>query len=116
MAQAEQHRLDLGDEDLQTRATHETAYWIERARDITGASARRLPVPAVAFDLRDRLGFVSGLPWIGRKLNAIAPAAKRFLAGGTGIETAVAQTVNRLVALVRPADGRPPSSDRPGGE
>eukprot|EP00873_Tetraselmis_striata_P040183 jgi/Tetstr1/460447/TSEL_005706.t1 len=71
---------------------------------------------AVAFDLRDRLGFVSGLPWIGRRLNAIAPAAKRFLAGGAGIETAVAQTVNRLVALVRPADGRPPSSDRPGGE
>ena len=54
MAQAEQHRLDLGDEDLRTRATHETAYWIERARDITGASARRLPVPAVAFDLRGR--------------------------------------------------------------
>ena len=54
MAQAEQHRLDLGDEDLQTRATRETAYWIERARDITGASARRLPVPAVAFDLRGR--------------------------------------------------------------
>jgi hypothetical protein len=71
---------------------------------------------AVAFDVRDRLGFVSGVPWIGRRLNGLAPAAKRFLAGGSGVESAVAQTVSRLVALVRPADGRPPSSDRPGGE
>jgi hypothetical protein len=69
----------------------------------------------VAFDVRDRLGFVSGLPWLGRRLNAVAPAAKRFLAGGSRIEAAVAQAVSRLVARVRPADGRPRSSDRPGG-
>ena len=46
MAQAQQHRLDLDGEDLQTRVVEETVYWIERAREITGASARRLPVPA----------------------------------------------------------------------
>ena len=54
MAQAQQHRLDFDGEDLQTRVVQDTVYWIERAREITGASARRLPVPAVAFDLRGR--------------------------------------------------------------
>ncbi|ERJ17590.1 hypothetical protein SSPSH_003570, partial [Salinisphaera shabanensis E1L3A] len=40
MVQAQQHRLDLDGEDLQTRVVEDTAYWIERAREITGASAR----------------------------------------------------------------------------
>jgi len=54
MAQAEQYNLDPGEHDLCSRARHETARWIERAREIVGASARLLPVPAVAFDLRGR--------------------------------------------------------------
>lgn len=54
MTTAAQRNLDLGDDDLQTRALRETERWIARAREITGASARRLPVPAVRFDLRGR--------------------------------------------------------------
>ncbi|WP_029059970.1 glucosamine inositolphosphorylceramide transferase family protein [Stappia stellulata] len=75
-----------------------------------------LQADAVAFDLRDRLGFVSGMPWIGRRLNGIAPAAKRILAGDPAVEAAVARVVSRLVAQTRPADGRPPSSDPQDGE
>lgn len=33
----------------------------------------------IAFDLRTRLGFVSAVPGLGRRLNALTPAAKRFL-------------------------------------
>ena len=54
MAGAEQQRLDLDDDDPQARAVEATAHWIMRAREITGASAARLPVPAVRFDLRGR--------------------------------------------------------------
>lgn len=54
MAEAEQRSLVFEDDDLRARVRRDTAYWIERAREITGASARRLPVPAVAFDLRGR--------------------------------------------------------------
>lgn len=71
---------------------------------------------AVAFDVRDRLGFVSGVPWIGKRLNDVAPAAKRLLAGDAGLRAAVAGAVRDLAAGIRPADGRQPSSDRPDGE
>jgi len=40
--------------DLQDQAVQLTEYWIHRARELTGTSARRLPVPEVAFDLRGR--------------------------------------------------------------
>lgn len=39
---------------LQAQARAQTAYWIERARALTAASARRLPLPEVVFDLRGR--------------------------------------------------------------
>ncbi|HET7314302.1 SprT-like domain-containing protein [Salinisphaera sp.] len=55
MAQPIQHTLALDEtDDLQLRACELAAYWIGRAREITGASARRLPVPEVRFDLRGR--------------------------------------------------------------
>ncbi|RJS94463.1 SprT-like domain-containing protein [Salinisphaera sp. Q1T1-3] len=41
-------------DDLHARVEARAAYWIDRAREITGASARRLPVPEVRFDLRGR--------------------------------------------------------------
>ncbi|MGN8158046.1 SprT family zinc-dependent metalloprotease [Salinisphaera sp. SWV1] len=51
----QQQSLALDDaDDLQARARELTAYWIGRAREITGASPRRLPVPEVRFDLRGR--------------------------------------------------------------
>lgn len=46
--------LQSSTQDLQAQVRHATEAWIERARELTGASARRLPVPAVAFDLRGR--------------------------------------------------------------
>lgn len=55
MAASEQYDLGLDDgRDLQTQAVELTEYWIRRARELTGISARRLPVPAVSFDLRGR--------------------------------------------------------------
>ncbi|WP_306030530.1 hypothetical protein [Stappia sp. MMSF_3263] len=69
----------------------------------------------VAFDVRTRLGFVSGLPWIGRRLNRLDPAAKRFLAGDPKVLAGVAEAVSRLVRETRPVDGRRPSSDRRDG-
>ncbi|WP_417770329.1 hypothetical protein [Stappia sp.] len=70
----------------------------------------------IAFDLRTRLGFVSGLPWIGRRLNRIDPAAKRFLAGDPDVLAGIAEAVSRLAGAIRPVDGRPPSSVRRDGE
>lgn len=50
-----QHILAFDDDnDPQRRAVELTGYWIARAREITGASAARLPVPDVVFDLRGR--------------------------------------------------------------
>lgn len=40
--------------NLQAKAGHRTAYWIDQARKILGSNARRLPVPEVRFDLRGR--------------------------------------------------------------
>lgn len=55
MAADGQYNLALNDRcDLQTQAVELTEYWIRRARELTGASARRLPIPEVAFDLRGR--------------------------------------------------------------
>lgn len=55
MAASEQYNLGLDDgRDLQTQAVELTEYWIRRARELTGTSARRLPVPEVSFDLRGR--------------------------------------------------------------
>ncbi|MCC4246118.1 glucosamine inositolphosphorylceramide transferase family protein [Stappia indica] len=67
----------------------------------------------VAFDVRARVGFVSGLPWIGRRLNALDPAAKRFLSGAPGLDGQIAAAVSAACRRLRPVDGRPPSSDRP---
>lgn len=39
---------------MQARVVELTGYWIGRARELTGASARRLPLPEVRFDLRGR--------------------------------------------------------------
>ncbi|MHC5656289.1 glucosamine inositolphosphorylceramide transferase family protein [Stappia sp. ICDLI1TA098] len=61
----------------------------------------------VAFDLRTRLGFVSGIPWLGRKLSGLDPAAKRFLSGERAITDALARLLPELVAQVRPLDGKP---------
>ena len=55
MGQAGQHSLPLDSaDDLQAQAIERTAYWIEQARALLEVSARRLPVPTVAFDLRGR--------------------------------------------------------------
>lgn len=55
MASSEQNDLGLNDScGLQTQAVELTEYWIHRARELTGTSARRLPVPDVSFDLRGR--------------------------------------------------------------
>lgn len=55
MARPVQHNLVFdGVDDAQARALELTEYWIGRARELTGASARRLPVPEVRFDLRGR--------------------------------------------------------------
>ncbi|WP_349359929.1 hypothetical protein [Stappia sp.] len=71
---------------------------------------------AVAFDVRDRLGFVSGLPGLGRRWSAVNAATKRFLGGDPQVQDALARAVRRLCAELRPRDGRPPSSDpRDGG-
>lgn len=55
MTRPVQHDFAFDDADaLQARARERAEYWIGRAREITGASARRLPVPEVLFDLRGR--------------------------------------------------------------
>lgn len=56
MARSHQHSLALDGEadDIEARVCERTAYWIGRAREITGASQRRLPVPEVRLDLRGR--------------------------------------------------------------
>lgn len=41
-------------ERWQAEARRQAVRWTERAREITGASARRLPVPELRFDLRGR--------------------------------------------------------------
>jgi len=41
-------------EALQAQACEQVRYWIDRARNLTGASAKRLPIPSVGFDLRGR--------------------------------------------------------------
>lgn len=67
----------------------------------------------VAFDVRARVGFVSGLPWIGRRLNALDPVAKRFLSGAPGLAGEIAAAVSAACRRLRSVDGRPPSSDPP---
>ncbi|WP_249694781.1 hypothetical protein [Stappia sp. WLB 29] len=67
----------------------------------------------LAFDVRTRVGFVSGLPWIGRRLSALDPAAKRFLSGAPGLAGEIAAAVSAACRRLRPVDGRPPSSDPP---
>lgn len=67
----------------------------------------------VAFDVRTRVGFVSGLPWIGRRLSALDPAAKRFLSGAPELAGEIASVVSAACRRLRPVDGRPPSSDPP---
>ncbi|WP_186386697.1 hypothetical protein [Stappia sp. TSB10P1A] len=67
----------------------------------------------VAFDVRTRVGFVSGLPWIGRRLSALDPAAKRFLSGAPELAGEIAAAVSAACRRLRPVDGRPPSSDPP---
>lgn len=69
---------------------------------------------AVTFDVRDRLGFASGLPGIGPRLAPIDPVAKRFLAGDPSVTAAVADAVSRLETLgVRAAPGLPHASVQP---
>ena len=70
----------------------------------------------VAFDVRDRLGFISGLPWIGRRFSRVNRATKVFQGGGVQLDKAVAAAVTQLVREVRPVDGRPLSSDRQDAE
>lgn len=41
-------------QSLQAQAREQVTYWIEQARQLTGTSPRRLPLPAVDFDLRGR--------------------------------------------------------------
>jgi SprT protein len=47
-----QHTSDF--DSLQSQARARVAYWIGRARALTGLGAHRLPTPAVRFDLRGR--------------------------------------------------------------
>lgn len=55
MARSVPHNFVFDDtDDAEVRARALTEYWIGRAREITGASARRLSVPEVHFDLRGR--------------------------------------------------------------
>lgn len=53
-ARMDYEHIDLNEADLQARACKHVADWISRAREITGLSTHRLPVPEVRFDLRGR--------------------------------------------------------------
>lgn len=77
------------------------------ARILSLTSPHHLSVAGstIAFDLRTRLGFVSGLPWLGRRLNGLDPAAKRFLSGSPEVNADLARLVPDLLARVRPRHG-----------
>uniref|UniRef100_UPI003BAC1791 glucosamine inositolphosphorylceramide transferase family protein n=1 Tax=Stappia sp. TaxID=1870903 RepID=UPI003BAC1791 len=59
----------------------------------------------VAFDLRTRLGFVSGVPWLGRRLNALNPAAKRFLARDPRVLAELERILPEVTRRLRPLHG-----------
>lgn len=59
----------------------------------------------IAFDLRTRLGFVSAVPGLGRRLNALTPAAKRFLSRDPEVLGELRRVLPEVMRRVRPLHG-----------